>query len=173
MSSSLRNNRLACACFGVVQEHHEAVVLLLKSDLNGSAFALLRSQYESCIRGLWLAYCATDQQLDRFAKGAEPPKFGELLANIESAPAFNQNLLSQIKAHSWSSMCAYTHTGSLQVQRWNTPDAIEPNYSDAEIAEVEKFANACALLSASGIASLVNDETLPKKILEKAQEYST
>jgi len=33
-------------------------------------------------------------------------------------------------------MCAYTHTGGLHVQRWNSETAVEPVYAPEEVEEV-------------------------------------
>lgn len=41
-------------------EHHAAILLLLRSGLVGSAFALTRSVTEILFRGVWLTTCATD-----------------------------------------------------------------------------------------------------------------
>jgi len=80
--------------------------------------------------------------------------------------SFNEKVLSQIKEKTWKSMCAYTHTGGLHVQRWNTDDGIEANYSRDEILEVMRFAEIIASLSVIGIARLANDDALAVRILE-------
>jgi hypothetical protein len=64
-------------------------------------------------------------------------------------------------------MCDYTHTGGLHVQRWNTSDAIEPNYDDAEILEVLKFAELIGSLSVIGLAQLAGDDELGIRVLEQ------
>jgi len=69
-------------------------------------------------------------------------------------------------------MCAYTHTGSQQVLRWSANEAIQPNYSDAEINEVLSFTGALALLSTLGLAVIAANELLAKSVLAKAQEFS-
>lgn len=67
-------------------------------------------------------------------------------------------------------MCAYTHTGGLHVQRWNTSDGIEPNYSLDEVLEVLAFAEFVGVMSVFGIAELANDEDLSIRLLAKVQE---
>lgn len=62
-------------------------------------------------------------------------------------------------------MCAYTHTGGLHVQRWNTADGIEANYTREEVLKVLKFAEIIASFAAVGVARLAGDENLAVRIL--------
>ena len=164
--------RIAATCFGVAQEHHHAIVVLLEANLKSSAFALVRAVYEAYVRGLWLAHCANDAELEAFSTGTEPPKMDTLLSAIERTEVFAGGELSEIKTHNWRSMCDYAHSGSRQVQRWNTSDIITPNHSVEEIDEILGFTNTFALLSAVSVAALANNEVLARRLLEKSQEYA-
>lgn len=163
--------RVAAACFAVAQEHHNAIVVLFDSKLNSSAFALIRAEYEAYIRGLWLVHCATDGEVENFSTGAEPPSSVKMLAAIEGIPTFDEKQLSEIKSKHWSAMCSYTHTGSLQVQRWNTEDAIEPNFSEDEIQVVLRFSGIFSLLAAVGIASLAQNEEIANRLLTEMRAF--
>ena len=79
---------------------------------------------------------------------------------------FNEMILSQTKQQTWKSMCAYTHTGGLHVQRWNTEDGIEANYSREEVLEALKFAEIIASLDVIGVARLASDDELALQTLE-------
>jgi hypothetical protein len=159
--------RVSAACLALAQEHHHAIVLLVEERLYGSAFALVRVAFEAYVRGQWLGNCATDQQVDEFARGAEPPRFGALLEEVEQLPAFAAGALSAIKKAHWNSMCAYTHSGGLHTQRWQTPLAVEPNYSPAEVNEVLLFAEITGSLSVIAIAALANDARTANLVLER------
>ena len=156
--------RAAVPCFGIAQDHHHAIVVLLRNRLYASCFALVRVAFEAYIRGEWLATCATDAELQRFLQNHEPPPLNCLIAKIEEKPDFSHGVLSAIKRQHWSSMCAYTHTGGLHVQRWITADAIEPSYTPEEIQEVLFFAELIATMAALGFADLAADEALAKSI---------
>jgi hypothetical protein len=171
LPASLRT-RVAGGCFFVTQEHHCAIALLLKHELYASAFALLRPQYESYVRGLWCAHSATEEDLDRFTKGAEPPPITKLLASIEEHEAYSAGTLSSWKAQGWSAMCSYTHTGSLQVQRFQTETSIESNFPPEELVEVANASATFALLSGIGTAALGNHEALSLAILQRSKEFS-
>lgn len=64
-------------------------------------------------------------------------------------------------------MCEYTHTGGLQVQRWNTSEGIEPHYLFDEIKEVLRFAEIIAALSVFGMARIINDEKLAEQVTQR------
>jgi hypothetical protein len=156
--------RAAAGCLAIAQDHHHAIVLLLEHRLYASSFSLIRVAFEAYVRGEWLALCASDAEIEQFLNGEEPPKIDRLLSALEGMPAFTEQVLSKIKKRRWKAMCAYTHTGGLHVQRWNTAAAIEPNYSSDEILEVLQFAEIIASLAVLGVAGLMNDEPLANTI---------
>ena len=162
--------RLAGTCFVVVQEHHQAILLLLSQShpLHASAFALVRPVFDAYIRGLWFANCATDADLEQFSLGKSPPNMPTMLAAIKKIAEFDSGQLSTIYTQSWSAMCDYTHTGSQQILRWNTNDAIQQSYSDAEVDEVLSFTGTLALLSTLGLAAIAANESLAARVLNKA-----
>lgn len=162
--------RASASCYGIAQEHHHAIVLLAHHRLYASCYSLLRVEFEAYVRGLWLGLCASDSEVEGFLSGVEPPKIRLLLDAIESTPAFTAKTLSTIKSQSWNAMCAYTHTGGLHVQRWNTSEAIEPNYEPKEVEEVLRFAELIAAMSVIGIAQLAGNDELGMRVLTKMQE---
>ena len=171
--ASLRT-RCAGPCFIVTQEHHQAIVFLLdrSKPVYASAFSLVRLVYESLVRGLWLQHCATDAQVQAFSTGTEPPRMPALLKALKSTKSFSSGQLTAIYTRSWRAMCSYTHTGAHQVQRWNTSDGIEANYSEAEVAEILRSTGAFALLSLLGLAAICSDDALAQEALVKAREWS-
>ncbi len=159
--------RASAGCLLIAQDHHHAIVVLLDARCFASVFALVRVIFEAYVRGAWLSLCATDAEVEAFLTGAEPPSSGIMLAAIEQRPGFQEMILSHIKATTWKSMCAYTHTGGLHVQRWNTKDGIGPNYSVDEIIEVLRFAEVFASLSVLGVLALAGDDLAAKQVLER------
>jgi hypothetical protein len=171
MPGSLRV-RVAASCLAIAQDHHHAIVALLDHGLFASSFALLRCEFEAYVRGEWLALCATDEEVEAFSEGEEPPPMGRMLNSLEATPAFSEKVLSGIKASSWRAMCAYTHTGGLHVQRWGTGSVIEPNYEAEEVQEALSFAEVFGALAVVGIASLANNEKIAETVLAKVKERS-
>jgi len=170
------NNRVRAAgsCYAIALDHHHAIVLLIENRLYASSFALIRLEFEAYIRGLWLSQCATDVRVDRFISGKKC-KFLEtnnLISDIEKNFKENEKTLSKIKKQGWDSMCAYTHTGGIHVQRWNTSEAIEPNYSEKEVEEVLNFSEMFGALSVIGIAELGGLENIALQVFEKIESKS-
>ena len=130
------------------------IIMLLGARLYASCFALLRVAFEAYVRGEWLALCTTDTQVQKFLGGWEPPNIDKMLGALARKNAFEDGRLSLIKNRNWKALCGYTHTGGIQVQRWNTSDGIEANYSTAELLEVLRFAEIVATLSVLGVLVL-------------------
>lgn len=162
--------RAAASCLAIAQDHHHAIVILADHHRYASAFALLRIAFEAYVRGEWLAACATEQEVEAFVHGDEPPRIRALLERLEQTEGFKQQVLSAIKAHAWDAMCAYTHTGGLHVQRWNTSEAIEPSYEEDEVKEVLDFAETIGSLAVIGVAKLAEDVDAARTVLEKFKE---
>lgn len=173
MPATLRN-RVAGACFAVALEHQQAVVVLSEHGppLYSSAFALVRPVYDSCMRGFWIFHCATEEQVESFSKDGKPPDMASLVSAVEKAANFDGKELSAVYSKHWGSFSSFTHTGGLQVQRWNTPTSIESNFEQSEIDEALEFTAALALLSAIGVASLANNDALAKELLEVAKQHT-
>lgn len=162
------NNRVraAASCFAIAQEHHHAIVQLIELKLLAAAFSLVRVEFEAFVRGEWLSQCASESTIEAFIRGKEPPKIDCLLEHLEMIEAFGERVLSGVKQKTWKSMCAYTHTGGLHVQRWNTEDGIEANYMREEVLEVLKFAEIIASLAVIGVAGLAANDDLAVRILD-------
>lgn len=120
-------------------------------------------------------YCATDTRIENFNNGIPyqlPKKIERLIEEVEHAGRFEKQL-SNIYTRDWANLCDYAHTGLLQIQRWNTTQAIEPNYSDDEIIEMVRFGSALSIFSAMSIAeSVAGSNELAQELLNKAKEIA-
>lgn len=120
---------------------------------------------------MWLSHCATDEQVEAFSKGSRPPDMASLVAAVQKASQTEGEHLTRIYGQNWPALCAYTHTGAHQVQRWCAGEAIQPDYTEEEVKEVLRFTNAIALLSAVSVAALAENEPLAVRLIELSLAY--
>lgn len=127
-------------------EHHESMLLLIRKGKVGSAFALARSIVESMYRGLWVNFCATEAQLQRFERKDELPVNMTEMALAIDEKYRGEGFFADLKNRSWPALCSYTHTGMLQLGRRFTGQNVQPFYSDGEIVEATSTVTTCVLL---------------------------
>jgi len=129
-----------------VVEHHEAMLLLIRSDKIGSAFALSRSVVEGVYRGLWINYCATPAQIRAFEQDDRLPVNMTDMAQALDTKYQAQGFFEHLRARGWESLCSYAHTGMLQLGRRFTGPKAQPAYTDEEIIEITTTTTTCILL---------------------------
>jgi hypothetical protein len=128
-----------------VLEHMEAIILLTRSNLNGSAFALVRSVAEGLVRGVWFTTCASYEQVMKFRTDDKiDPTFGEMSNAIDATCGID--FFADFKKRSWNPLNSYTHTGILQIGRRFTGHVLQPSYKDAEIIEMIRMSTSCIML---------------------------
>lgn len=128
--------RIIIAYHSIMEEHHSAILLLIDNNLNGSAFALLRSVYELLYRAHWIVGCATTKQINEMLKGKNIfPKMNEMVVKIDTAFKID-DFFQNIKKNSWGPMNDYTHSGIRQINRRFKDNNVEPDYGYGEIIEV-------------------------------------
>ena len=169
---------IVAACQDVALEHHKSIVLTTTAQFHGSAFALVRIEFEAYVRGQWLRYCASDDEVATFKERDRlDKKFGQMIDDLEGHEAFNVGVLSQIKQESWRAMNSFTHTGRLQVVRRISATKIGSNYPEEEIVGTLDFADSIAILAALAIVNvttgkLADREALAERLLERMKEFA-
>jgi len=127
-------------------EHHESMLLLVRNNKVGSSFVLARSIFESAYRGLWINFCASDSEIERFEKHDEFPVNMTDMARAIDAKYHGYGFFEGLKNRAWTALCSYTHTGMLQLGRRFTGHSVEPAYTDQEIFEATTSVTTCILL---------------------------
>ena len=126
-------------------EHHDSILLLIRSKLTGSAFALVRAVVEILVRGAWFTCCATLAQVAQFIKNDQiDPTFGAMSDAIDKSQGID--FFHDFKDRSWKTLNSYTHTGILQLGRRWTGDKLTASYKEGEIIEVLRASTMCILL---------------------------
>lgn len=108
-------------------EHAQSLKYLTAAGLCTSASALLRVQYESLVRAIWMHHCATEQDVELMlaeltresAKQASKiPMLSRMLDEIEvKAPHVPVDSLREFKHYSWKPLSSYVHGGIHAVNR--------------------------------------------------------
>lgn len=81
-------------------------------EFAGACFSLLRPMNEKFKRGTWIAFCATEEQVQSFIKGGSLPG-GNLMAHaIEKAPPFDQfPVFSKLYENAGEKLHDFVHGG--------------------------------------------------------------
>lgn len=167
---------ISVGCLDQAIEHHVAICTLLKHQINGSAFALVRLVFEAFIRGVWLGNSATEAQINQYSNDKLDIKFGTLINDVQKIDGFESKLFEELKDQAWNAMNSYTHTGIMQVGRRFGKEFVYPSYKDEEIIEILKISGSFALLAFQQIAGagnrldLANEAT--RKLSESMEEFN-
>jgi hypothetical protein len=154
-------HRIPGQLFDLSIEHHSGIISLISMRIYASAFALVRCAFECFVRGAWIHYCASDEEIEAFVeKDIIAPRFGALIKAIEERPEFAGEFLSTVKDSAWNAMNGYTHGGVHQVSRRMQGDYIEPAFEDASLLEVIRFCRTMALIAFGQIAGLAGRSDL-------------
>jgi Family of unknown function (DUF6988) len=122
------------------------MLLLIRADKVGSAFALARSPVEGMYRGMWINFAATDAQVARFERNDDIGLTTTQLAQAIDAAYHAGDFFEDLKRRSWDALNSYAHTGVLQLGRRFREHNVEPAYSDGEIFEITTSVTTCILL---------------------------
>jgi hypothetical protein len=116
----------------IALEHHDAIWLLAKCRLNGSAFAMVRLVYDAMFRAFWINKVATAEQIERAIDDELGFHLEKILPEIkrdyfsdrppDEAELFD-SFLQKIK-EGWGPMCSYTHSGALQLAHFATTPGV-------------------------------------------------
>lgn len=117
----------------VVRQHAMAQWLLIQSELDVSATALVRPTYEALLRTIWTSRGAKDSWIDGFsspnpealnsdAETRTGPDVNAMLQTIEKHhPADIYKPLVQLKDATWRAMHSYVHGGIRAVAQSSMP----------------------------------------------------
>lgn len=85
-------------------EHATAAMLLMQSGMPAPAITLLRPQFESLVRGMWLKFAATESQVEKLAlpltmetarRGDDLPMLADMLKRLEAVPETPKHIVGK------------------------------------------------------------------------------
>jgi hypothetical protein len=168
-----RRARLAVSCLDLAIEHQAAIALLAEQPLWGPAYALLRCLLEALVRGVWLARCATDDDLDAFElAGLRRRSVDDLVGDVERALGNSRGALSKLWESSWAIFSDFTQTGLEDHRSRHGPSSTAPNYPAAETEHALKLATALGLLAATELANVSGQRSVALACKERALQFA-
>jgi hypothetical protein len=160
----------------IAWQHWQGVRGLSENNLQVSASALLRVQFETLVRALWCFYCASDQQIEKLNRAISSeseqaaknlPLTAEMLERIKSTPnATNAWIrLDEFKRHSWKPLNSYVHAGLHPLQRHET------GYPPPLIEQTIRASNALAMMGAMQLAILTGINGLHNAVMQLSHNH--
>lgn len=97
----------------VALEHQEAITVLVRKGLRGSALSMVRHVFEILYHTGWVCTCAKPGDVEKILKDKfESPPIGKMVAEIDAA--IGGTFFSKFKQLSWGQQNQFTPTGHLQ-----------------------------------------------------------
>lgn len=151
-------------------DHGWGITILMEKGCYPPAFALLRSQFETYIRGFWFGKCADEEQVAIFEKKdkivgkcGHNLNFGELIKEIEKRVEFPK-LLSRFKNLTWKELNSFTHSGIQQAYANFDGKTIKSRYSDAQKVKLMYSVFMIASLAYAALFDLTKPNEVSKTI---------
>jgi Family of unknown function (DUF6988) len=165
--------QLFAGFMAVVLEHHDSILVLLKTQKNyGSAFALMRPLVEAAYRAQWMYTCASDQELESIRDGRNLYPGFKIMADEIEAKYGTDNFFGLMK-DSWKSLSGYTHTGLEQLaRRFDHNGAVIPSYGIDEINEVINSTTAQVIALAIAFCHAIQRPAYAEEISERYIELN-
>jgi hypothetical protein len=165
-----KRNRLSAALINVSLWHHSSVVALFFTDRYASGLALMRSAIDCFVRSLWVRHLASDEELDDFLAGHNPPNTMKIMQTLESKGFFDIGHAEELLGKLWPITCDFNHGGARMVTRHITSDEVRPNFSKEELVEALKLGDIFAIGAACALSDLAKDPELGLKFLNMMDE---
>jgi hypothetical protein len=159
-------------------EHATGAFALISINLLPSGYALMRPQYESLVRGIWLLHAASDSWIEKLgepltvetAKRAnEGPMLAEMLKGLEASSTAPQALVGQLKEFrdiTWKALNSYAHGGLHPLARTVTGYPAQLTY------DVVRNSNAIVALTTQLLSILTGDPRQMKPVRKLHVEFA-
>ncbi len=164
ITSNKSNIKAAATLLTVTIDHAQGIKILLEKGAYPSAAALMRVEFETYIRAMWVWKCANEKQVDTFinkdkitSTEGKSIYFKDMVKAVEAShglPAY----LSEIQANVWSGLNSLTHGGSIQLARNFDGKSIRHCYDNELVSEVIEFSTMLTSFAFSGILDMANNK---------------
>jgi Family of unknown function (DUF6988) len=172
-SDRVRISKVMCS---VSFEHAESFKILLASRNFTSAIGMLRLQFESLVRGVWVLYAASEIELSKLtaelnnenAKRADKlPMLSAMISKLESkAPKNAVNPILEFKEYSWKPLNSYVHGGLHAI------DSHSKGYPVQILEQALKASNGVNGMVGMFAAVLTRNQLLVKEVSKSYEDFS-
>lgn len=149
--------------------------LMLDTRMITPAATLLRSQFESIVRSIWILNNATNEVIDKLSADLSPeseqaaknlPTVNEMMPILEKSIHPNAFApLNEFKHYSWRALNSHTHSGIHAVARGRSDSPDEINNA------VYRLSNGLAVTAAMHYVILCGRQDLQKRIISISLDF--
>lgn len=126
---------LLFAHYHIFIEHYQSIILLIESNKDGSALALLRPFIETFYRGLWFVSSAKDDQVEQYLNNNLD--FGTVRIAKDLDKAYGtEKYFFDTKQKAWEVLSDYTHTGIFHINKRMKGNKIGAFYTEDNILTI-------------------------------------
>ena len=156
-SYTTRNDRdrVCLLYWSLIFEHHQGLLLLLRTKHYAPAFALMRPIAEAFLR-LQIVIHGTEAQLAAIKEGTYNTEFKTIGEQIDRMAGLEKPLLGPFFEKNTKILHGFTHGGLEQLMRRSDGPDIIANYPDDEVRDVVNFTTMFAFLTAVHVADYLN-----------------
>ena len=163
-------SRVLCS---LSREHGQSCRILIAHLNLTSALGLIRLQYESLVRALWVGYVAkekfineiaADLTIDTIHKNSQTPTLTKMLEELEKgakqgiAPLQPLQELKELKEHGWRPLNSLVHSGNHAYNRHKN------GYPTQYVTQSLRISNGFFMITAYMMAVLSDDEHYMKNL---------
>jgi hypothetical protein len=166
-------NSGAASLFDLAHEHAKSIAILIDHKLFGSAYALLRPCIEAYIRGSWLLYCATDDEVTRFtSRDAKWPSLKQQMSELSKHHGLPKGF-DRYLGKNMGVLDALTHGLSTQMKWRFNESRIEFVMTEENICELVREISFISIMAHLGIAEIAKNENVEKELEVIFSELNT
>ena len=159
----------------VAFEHAESIKILIASGNVTSSIGLLRLQYESMVRAMWLLYSASDLMVaklmseltqDSARKANKLPMLSEMIEKMDGkAPKEAVNMILEFKEYSWKPLSSFIHGGIHAIHRHSS------GYPPEMLIQIIKASNGLSMMVGMLLVVLSGDNSQKGKMTKIQKDY--
>ncbi|RAO75915.1 DUF6988 family protein [Dyella jiangningensis] len=140
-------------------------------EFAGACFSLLRPMNEKFKRGTWIAFCATDEQLQNFLDGGPLPGGNQMAQAIEKMPPFDQlPVFSKLYENAGEKFHDFVHGGRQIAGAYTRGDGIGAAFGAENLKGALSHSEA-VIGTGAQVIIMIAGEVVPDQALRALDEF--